>query len=293
MSLRRLLPQLVLALGAPSACTGPANDPPPPEPFVAEPPSVYVAKVKNILVGLPPTDDEVAAVVKDPTALPGLIDTWMALPQYQAKMMVFFELAFQQTQISQANFVDIAPPNGLGNGKQVPLLVQNSTESIARTMLADSSGQITDAFTTKTIMMTPALMQLYAYFEAHQANDLGVIADSFQKANPGLMITLDAEGPIPIQDSLTVGNANYMHFYNPDILTQVYPVQDSACNGVDHIQITANSQNFYNIMFGEIPPHKVGTTACPIRSATGMGTQLLPADFTDWKLVTIRPPNGS
>src|SRR5450432_3584230 len=215
MSLRRLLPQLVLALGATSACTGPANDPPPPEPFVAEPPSVYVAKVKNILVGLPPTDDEVAAVVKDPTALPGLIDTWMALPEYQAKMMVFFELAFQQTQISQANFVDIAPPNGLGNGKQIPLLVQNATESFARTVF-DSTAHgkgLTDSFTTKQLWMTPALMQLYAYFEGHQANDLGMIADTFAKANPTLTFTLEASaGPIPIADSLTVGGLNYMHF---------------------------------------------------------------------------------
>ena len=28
--------------------------------FQADPPAVYVAKVKNILVGLPPTDDEIA-----------------------------------------------------------------------------------------------------------------------------------------------------------------------------------------------------------------------------------------
>src|SRR5882757_8714272 len=61
--------------------------------FVADPPSVYVAKVKNILVGLPPTDAEIAQVTADPKALDGLIDGWMALPEYQQKMMVFFELA--------------------------------------------------------------------------------------------------------------------------------------------------------------------------------------------------------
>src|SRR5882762_9265219 len=68
--------------------------------FVPDPPSVYVAKVKNILVGLPPTDGEIAQVTADPKALDGLIDGWMALPEYQQKMMVFFELAFQQTQIA-------------------------------------------------------------------------------------------------------------------------------------------------------------------------------------------------
>jgi hypothetical protein len=205
---------------------------------------------------------------------------------------VFFELAFQQTQISDVNFVDIAPPNGLPNGKQVQLLVQNSTESIARTMLADPAGQITDAFTTKTIMMTPALMQMYGYFETRQANDAGTITDSFAKANPNLMITLESSaGPIPIADSLTVGGPNYMHFYNPDIATQTYP--DPTCDGVDPIQVTGNAQNLYNIMYGEIPAHKVGTSQCGIKAASGKGTQLLDTDFTDWKLVTIRPPIGA
>src|ERR1700691_1074761 len=83
-------------------------------PFVGETPAVYVAKVKNLLVGLPPSDAEIAAVVADPTALGGLVDGWMATPQYQQKMMVFFELAFQQTQISIADFINLVPPNGMG-----------------------------------------------------------------------------------------------------------------------------------------------------------------------------------
>src|SRR5262245_31060351 len=81
--------------------------------FSADPPEVYVAKVKNILVGLPPTDDEVAQVKADPGALGALVDGWMAMPEYQQKMMVFFELAFQQTQITAADFTDMIPPNGL------------------------------------------------------------------------------------------------------------------------------------------------------------------------------------
>src|SRR4051794_4653420 len=43
-------------------------------------PPVYVAKVKNILVGLPATDEEVKAVEADPKKLATLIDGWMALP---------------------------------------------------------------------------------------------------------------------------------------------------------------------------------------------------------------------
>ena len=60
----------------------------------------------------------------------------MATPQSQQKMLVFFALAFQQAQITTTNFIDIAPPNGLGAGRSLPLLVQNARESVARTVLA-------------------------------------------------------------------------------------------------------------------------------------------------------------
>ncbi|HEY2745474.1 MAG TPA: hypothetical protein VGL86_12650, partial [Polyangia bacterium] len=173
--------------------------------FQIDPPAVYVAKVKNILVGLPPTDDEIAQVSADPTALGGLIDGWMQLPEYQAKMLVFFELAFQQTQITAADFTDNIPPNGLGFGGQIPALLQNIKESFARTALAIvSSGQpITNAFTTKQIMMTPALMELYAFLDTRYVDDNAAITDQFTKANPSLTITLEASaGPIAITDTL-------------------------------------------------------------------------------------------
>jgi hypothetical protein len=55
-------------------------------PFEPVPPRVYVAKVKNILVGLPPTEAEVAAVEADPAALSQLVDAWMQRPEYDQKM---------------------------------------------------------------------------------------------------------------------------------------------------------------------------------------------------------------
>lgn len=284
----RLVAGLTSALGA---CTGPTYDHT--EPFVGDPPSVYVAKVKSILVGLPPTDAEIAKVTADPDALPALIDGWMALPEYQRKMMVFFELAFQQTQITGANFVDIAPPNGLGNSKSVPLLVQNARESFARTVLElNRRGMaLTDAFKTKQLMMTPALMLLYGFLDVRQAANDGKVTDAFAKANPGLQITLDSTGPIALADSMQVGGPKYMHFYNPEILTQVYP--DPACNGIPSISFAASSVSLLDVLFGSIPAHKVGTTPCPIRGGTGQNAQLAPEDFTTWKLVTIRPPVGA
>src|SRR5436309_1263419 len=58
--------------GAPPTTTDPnagTTTPPPPPPFQADHPFTYVAKVKNLLLGLPPTNDEVQQVMNDPGAL--------------------------------------------------------------------------------------------------------------------------------------------------------------------------------------------------------------------------------
>jgi hypothetical protein len=262
--------------------------------FQVDPPAVYVAKVKNILVGLPPTDDEIAAVTADPSALGGLVDGWMQQPEYQAKMMVFFELAFQQTQITAADFTDMIPPQGLGVGGQIPLLLQNVRESFARTALATvASGRpITDVFTTRQLMMTPALMELYAFLDARHVDDNAKITDAFTKNNPTLTITVEAsKGPIAIADTLNPASANYMHWYNPNIgkLTG-YP--DQSCNS-DPIVLPPDSYTLHTLLYGAVFNHRdsVSKAACPTQGTNGF--QMTATDFTTWKLVTIRPPNAN
>jgi hypothetical protein len=264
-----------------------------PDTFVADPPSVYVAKVKNILVGLPPTDGEIAQVTADPKALGGLIDGWMQLPEYQQKMMVFFELAFQQTQISAADFVDIVPPNGLGVGRAIPLLVQNARESFARTVLAlTAEGKpLTEAFTTRRFMMTPALMELYAFLDTRRVDDAAAITDSFAAANKGLKIVMEtAQGPIPITDTLNPASPNYMHWYSPDVAGLTYP--DPTCNALDPISFNANSQALHALLYGEIPNHPGPSGNCGNRAGSVMSEQVAATDFTAWKMVTIRPPGA-
>ena len=259
--------------------------------FVADPPSVYVAKVKNILVGLPPSDAEVAQVAADPKALGGLIDGWMKLPEYQQKMMVFFELAFQQTQITAADFVDLVPPNGLGGGRAIPLLVQNVRESFARTVLAlTAEGRpLTDAFTTHKLMMTPALMELYAFLDTRRVDDAAAISDTFAAANRGLRIVMEtAQGPIPIAETLDPASPNYMHWYSPDLPGLMYP--DTTCNGLDPISFNANSLSLHEMLYGEIPNHPGPSGNCGNRVGSAMSEQIAATDLTAWKMVTIRPP---
>src|SRR5882672_10829955 len=258
----------VLALAAFAACGTDYQ-----EPYPGDSPAVYVAKVKNILVGQPPTDEEIVAVTKDPTALGGLVDGWMATPEYQRKMMVFFELAFQQTQISQADFVDMIPPNGIGTGRGIPQLIGNVRESFARTALAlDAEGRpLTDAFTTKRLMMTPALMELYAFLDTRRVDDAVMVTDRFAQTHRGMTITMETSaGPIRIEDSVNPASASFLHFYTPDLPNQSYP--DSTCNGLDPITFPAGSLSLHDLLYGEIPNHKSPTNAnCANRPGTAMG----------------------
>jgi len=252
---------------------------------------VYVAKVKNLLVGLPPTDDEIAQVTKDPTALGALVDSWIALPQYDQKMRTFFELAFQQTQITSADFADLIPKNGIGNGPGVPALVQNVRESFARTVLAivQSGRPLTDAFTTKQLMLTPALMELYAFMDTRHVDDPGKITDAFAKEHVGLTMYFGtAPAPIPIEQTLDPTSANYMHWYSPDVATLVYPV--AACN-VDPIPLPVDAYSLHLLLYGGVDNHHIGNSGnCGGRGLSAASVQMLPGDFSTWRLVTLRAP---
>ena len=172
-----------------------------PLPFAADPPAVYVAKVKNLLVGLAADGRRGRGRRGRSDAADALIAGWMQLPQYTQKMQRFFELAFQQTQVTSADFADQFYPKQIDvNGTTTPLLLQNLEESFARTMLAlIAAGQpLTAATTTNQLMMTTALKELYAFLDVWQVDDNGKVTDRFKKANPKLQITVEAAaGPDP------------------------------------------------------------------------------------------------
>ena len=262
-------------------------------PFQAAAASVYVAKVKNILVGLPPTDDEVRAAESDPTQLTGLIDGWMALPQYQEKMRTFFELAFQQSQVSINDFADQAYPGQADiNGSTQLRLVQNARESFARTVLelAAEGHPFTEAMTTQRFMMTPALMELYAFFDAWQVDDSGKVTDRFKQANPKLTVYVEAaQGPIPIAQTLDPTSPNYMHWYDPDV-ANLATLTGAAC-GQDPAPYPAAANTLHYILFGGLLGRKdPNGGTCTQYGGTAAAPQLTASDFDTWSMVTIRPP---
>jgi hypothetical protein len=256
--------------------------------FEAEPARVAVAKVKGLLIGQAPTDLEVAAVAADPSAMKALIAQWMTDPAYEQKMRVFFELAFQQTQVTQADFNDFLP--GLPNAPGLALLVQNARESFARTVLAyDTQGRpFTDAFTTHQVMMTPALMELYAYMETRRLDDAAKPTDHLPATTAMMVLTGDG-GVVPLAQSVDPTSPNFMHWHDSDVGNLSYPT-DPTCN-TDPIVMPVTSLGIHSILYGAVAGRpRPGMTNCPNRGGTLAGTQFAPTDFTDWKLVTIRPP---
>jgi len=261
-------------------------------PFQPDPPSVYVAKVKNLLVGLPPTDAEIQAVTADPTQLGPLVDGWMALPQYTQKMMVFFELAFQQTQVAITDFSDQTFPRAPDvNASTQPSLLQNTRESFARTVieLIGEGSPMTDAITTPRLMMTPALMELYAFLDAWQVDDTGKVTDLFHRAHPQLDITVEADaGPIAITDTLNPASPNYMHWYDPDVAND--SVMGAGC-AQDPIVYPAAADTLHYLIFGSLLGYTNATGGkCLQYGGTATAPQLTAEDFSTWKMVTLRAP---
>lgn len=119
-------------------------------PFEPTSERAYLRKVKGLLTGLAPTEEEVQTVLQaqDPAeALRGLIDGWIAVgsPTYEffkAKMIFFFTNAFQQKGFTPTE--DFKPqllenagfdlgPLGVYGDVAFPTLVKNLEESFART----------------------------------------------------------------------------------------------------------------------------------------------------------------
>jgi hypothetical protein len=253
------------------------------------PAHVYVAKVKNLLVGLPPTDDEVKLVAREPGRLGPLIDQWMARPEYGRKLQRFFALAFQQTQINANDFADQVFAVIGRNDATTPLILQNVQESFARTMveLTARDRPLTEAFTTRQLMMTTALKELYGFLDTIEVDNQGAFRDRFRETPRKAIIVGAASGPIPIEETLDPSHANYMRWYNPDVATEE---TNPECQQ-DPVSLPPSSHALHFLLLGSIEGRRlVDGKFCVGFHGTAKGPQFKAADFEDWTMVTLRPP---
>lgn len=223
---------------------------PTPNPPAYEPvtPRIYLTKVKSLLVGLAPTDDELAAVTKNPNALRAMVDAWFVTPQAQAKFFAFFKNAFQQTQIGAADLTD----QGLTRLNSAPLMVA-VTESFARTtMKLITDGQpFTNVLTTRTYMMTPALMALYLYIDQSLRSDDEKRSASIPMPDGTLATTIKAyatylppatpgapAGVIPLSESLDPKSPNFLRF----AIAQPFHCPMPMLDATGHAIVDANNK---------------------------------------------------
>ena len=142
-----------------------------------------VRKVKNLLIGLPPTDADVMAVMqKGPVALQTLVISWMtdpaSLPFFRNKMLFFFRNAFQQVgftptvdfqnQLLQNGGFDFGPFGTAAVGDDsFARLVQNLQDEFAMTawQLIQDGHSFLETLTTQKYMMTTGLKMVYLQVE--------------------------------------------------------------------------------------------------------------------------------
>jgi hypothetical protein len=258
--------------------------------------SSYVAKVKNLLTGLPPTDAEVQQVAADPSALEGLIAGWITsgptAAGYQAKMLQFFANAFQQTLPD--------PQDGFFNqGVNGPNkeILQNLQESFARTawQLVQDGQPFTSTASTTSFMLTPALMVFYARIDSQSRPDTGNNVEYYLQQNPSFSYTLEAsKGPID-GGVLLDGGADSMVFYAPDLASQT----PAACAVDPRVVTQANSyggsnvvENLYDFLFGTIESYKIGDGGTICSPDYHDAPYIQGTDYTAWKMVTVRQPKA-
>ncbi len=261
---------------------------PPPAAFQPLSPEAYSAKVKGLLTGLPVTDAELTAVRANPNALKGLIDGWLATPQAQTKLIAFFGNAFQQTQFVQEDLLDMIGSSGLrANGNVARPLLENLRQSMARTVLDQiSRGEpFNRAITTRSFMMTPAMMSLLALIDVREISDLGGVNDTMFTANKAwsYTVTSSADGGtvIPASESINPASANFMKWSVPTAFPDcpTVPVRTYGPNRDLSLEL-------FNLLSGTV----AGTTTPTTCRGMGVPAQFLPEDFTTWKRVTVRAP---
>lgn len=254
-------------------------------PFVPAMPSAYTAKVKNLLTGLSPTDAELQAVTADPHALSALIDTWMALPEFQGKMFGFFQQAFQQTQLSPLEFADQLQVNMTSwPGAEKARFLASAEASFARTALyfMNHGTPFTSTVTTDTFMLNPPLMAALAL------NDMLVYDDdgSFVPGNilsrfPGYSFTRTT-AVVPYSQTLDPTSPNFMVFTDP----KPYMGPNSSCQVYPFTIGSRTSAQLANAIAA------MGARLFGGRPGCGSTTSLFTAeDYTSWRMVKIRRPD--
>jgi hypothetical protein len=294
--------------GASGGSTGdPGGVTVPPMPFEAVTALTSVRKVKNLILGLPPTDAEVASVTQSGAAgLQTLISTWITqtdpMNGFRDRMVFFFRNAFQQTgftptedfkpQLLQNGGFDFGPfgTNAVGDDA-FARLVQNLQDSFAITawQTVIEGRPFTDVVATQRFMMTTGLKSLYLQIE--MPNDQPFSGVRGGTTTP-LAWKVDMSGtPIPLEDTLNPSSPNYMVFDDqPPATAARFQLQPTCQGTAGMVNAFTGYAELFQRLVGFTPrfPFAAQPTCWEHASKPYFSTQ----DLSDWQWVTVRPLNA-
>ena len=283
-------------------------------PFEPDAPRTYVAKVKTLLTGGAPAADELAQIERDPAALASLVRGWLASPPSRQIMLDFFADAFQQSQASADGLRDLYDQQNTPD----PNLVLNLRESFARTAqaMADRKEPFTAVATTQRFMMTTAMMAYYAYTDTSGRDDAYKMSNRWFAANANLTVTLvEKRGPVDLTAAANPQGPDYLTFYVPNLHTLFTANNNAtleadelaACAAIDPLRFDRSTVDGGGAMlvanlYGFLRGGGMSTRKPSVRDANQtyrcnvQGSPipfLTPADYNDWREVTVRAPAGA
>ncbi|MFK8000762.1 MAG: hypothetical protein AB8H86_14275 [Polyangiales bacterium] len=254
----------------------------------------YGAKVKNLIVGLPLTGEELAALQDDPRSLEMLISTWLETPEASAKLRDFFAMAFQQEGFEEAGLTEqwAEPDIRTGHFADEETIMDNSLRenfetSFARTVVqfVNEGRPFHQVVTTRSFMMTTAMMTAMAFADERHRLDNG---NAFFRSVSEVMTNVEFQNlqAYPQSQVLDPASPNFLRFYAET--SEIVP----TCSGGSVTYEGTNTPLIaFRSMFGYFA--RLAFSGC-----TGEGRPNWPApslfsreDFRDWRLVEVRAPS--
>lgn len=254
-------------------------------PFEPVAASVYVPKVKNLMTGLPATADEIAQVTKDPAAMKTLVDQWMALPEFQGKMIDFFRNAFQQNQVSINTLMQTLNVNIQMNGTYSALLQRNLMDSFAKTAwdYVDKGTPFNGTMSTHSFMMTTAMMSFLSYVDEMQVNDKNQTTNRLLNRNALVQFTIDPTKTPTLAQTLNPADPNYMVWSIP---ATAFGATCTAPTAYTQTQVDEKGALYSNLM-GMLMGRTTYAPCVAMNGQANVPSQFADTDWTDWHMVTI------
>jgi hypothetical protein len=280
-----------------------------------------VRKVKNLLVGLAPTDADVATVTTSGVAgLQSLIATWTSdasyVPFFKDKMVSFYRNLFQQVgfsptddfkpQLLENGGFDFGPLGTAAVGDDAfARLVQNLQDSFALTawQTVVEKRPFTDTLTTTRFMMTTALKSLYIQIEMPDDEPY-----AFGVTGTKLAWSVDMSGnAIALTDTLNPQSPNYMIFDDEAPVKAAGFTLSPSCHGTTAVDPfgsamstdpssttvtgpTGGYAQLFQRLIGYTPRWPfLGNPVCWEHASKPYFTT---TDLTDWQWVTVRAQNA-